>query len=111
MLCKYSLHAQKLSAQLFFLRRQKLADLQARDGALKLSHFRRVRQLGSGDVGLVDLVQLQGDPNARYAMKTLEKREMFERNKVQTHPPPSESGTAHICVIDRAVGMASHISK
>jgi hypothetical protein len=60
----------------------KLAALQKKDGALKLSHFRRVKQLGSGDVGLVDLVQVQGDPESRYAMKTLEKREMLERNKV-----------------------------
>ena len=29
-----------------------------RDGVMKLSHFRRVKQLGSGDVGMVDLVQL-----------------------------------------------------
>ena len=26
---------------------------------MKLMHFRRVKQLGAGDVGLVDLVQLQ----------------------------------------------------
>lgn len=37
----------------------KLRGLQRRDGDLKLSHFRRVKQLGSGDVGLVDLVQIQ----------------------------------------------------
>lgn len=42
-----------------------------------------MKQLGSGDVGLVDLVQLQGDADSRYAMKTLEKREMLERNKVR----------------------------
>mmetsp|Transcript_18646 Transcript_18646/g.56351 ORF Transcript_18646/g.56351 Transcript_18646/m.56351 type:complete len:723 (+) Transcript_18646:282-2450(+) len=60
----------------------KLRGLQRRDGDLKLSHFRRVKQLGSGDVGLVDLVQIQGDTDSRYAMKTLEKREMVERNKV-----------------------------
>lgn len=33
--------------------------LQASEGKLKLMHFRRVKQLGAGDVGLVDLVQLQ----------------------------------------------------
>lgn len=38
---------------------KKLRSLQASDAALKLSHFRRVKQLGSGDVGLVDLVQIQ----------------------------------------------------
>ena len=67
--------------------RLKLAALQKKDGALKLSHFRRVKQLGSGDVGLVDLVQVQGDPESRYAMKTLEKREMLERNKVLSRRP------------------------
>ncbi len=36
--------------------------IQARDGKLKLMHFRRVKQLGAGDVGLVDLVQLQARP-------------------------------------------------
>jgi hypothetical protein len=36
-----------------------LAALQQRDGRLRLMHFRRVKQLGAGDVGLVDLVQLQ----------------------------------------------------
>lgn len=61
---------------------KKLRRLQDSDVALKLSQFRRVKQLGSGDVGLVDLVQIQGDSESRYAMKTLEKREMVERNKV-----------------------------
>jgi hypothetical protein len=54
---------------------------QERDGKLRLSHFRRVKQLGAGDVGLVDLVQLQGS-GLRFAMKTLDKWEMAERNKV-----------------------------
>jgi serine/threonine protein kinase len=45
-------------------------------------HFRRVKQLGAGDVGLVDLVQLQGT-EFKFAMKTLDKYEMQERNKVQ----------------------------
>lgn len=49
---------------------------------MKLSHFRRVKQLGSGDVGMVDLVQLQGSGH-KFAIKTLDKREMQERNKVQ----------------------------
>nr|AML77624.1 putative LOV domain-containing protein [Ignatius tetrasporus] len=60
------------------------ADLRAAQeqaGRLKLSHFRRVKQLGSGDVGLVDLVTLQGTSH-KFAMKTLDKREMLERNKV-----------------------------
>lgn len=40
-----------------------------------------MKQLGSGDVGMVDLVQLVGT-NQRFALKSLEKREMLERNKV-----------------------------
>ncbi|KAK9905733.1 hypothetical protein WJX75_005338 [Coccomyxa subellipsoidea] len=50
-------------------------------GRLGLSQFRRLKQLGTGDVGLVDMVELQ-DGSGRYAMKTLEKAEMLERNKV-----------------------------
>lgn len=61
---------------------QALATIQARDSRLKLMHFRRVKQLGAGDVGLVDLVQLQGTEH-KFAMKTLDKYEMQERNKVQ----------------------------
>ena len=38
---------------------QQLMKMQEQDGKLKLMHFRRVKQLGAGDVGLVDLVQLQ----------------------------------------------------
>lgn len=38
---------------------QTLLQLQQREGQLRLNHFRRVKQLGAGDVGLVDLVQLQ----------------------------------------------------
>ncbi|KAF5836329.1 putative blue light receptor [Dunaliella salina] len=61
---------------------QELLGLQQREGKLKLMHFRRVKQLGAGDVGLVDLVQLQGT-DRKFAMKTLDKYEMQERNKVQ----------------------------
>jgi len=60
---------------------QTLLNLQEREGKLKLAHFRRVKQLGAGDVGLVDLVQLQGT-DLKFAMKTLDKWEMQERNKV-----------------------------
>ncbi|KXZ43471.1 hypothetical protein GPECTOR_89g491 [Gonium pectorale] len=60
---------------------QALLALQQKDGKLKLMHFRRVKQLGAGDVGLVDLVQLQGS-DFKFAMKTLDKFEMQERNKV-----------------------------
>nr|AML77557.1 putative LOV domain-containing protein [Stigeoclonium helveticum] len=61
---------------------QALLDLQEKEGKLKLMHFRRIKQLGTGDVGNVDLVQLQGTEH-RFAMKTLDKLEMQERNKVQ----------------------------
>lgn len=61
---------------------QALLQVQQKDGRLKLMHFRRVKQLGAGDVGLVDLVQLQGTEH-KFAMKTLDKWEMQERNKVQ----------------------------
>ena len=58
-----------------------LAAAQERDGRLRLAHFRRVKQLGAGDVGLVDLVAMQGT-GMTFAMKTLDKWEMQERNKV-----------------------------
>mmetsp|Transcript_9347 Transcript_9347/g.28515 ORF Transcript_9347/g.28515 Transcript_9347/m.28515 type:complete len:704 (-) Transcript_9347:1016-3127(-) len=61
---------------------QALMEVQQQHGRLKLQHFRKVRQLGAGDVGQVDLVQLQGT-NLKFAMKTLDKGEMYERNKVQ----------------------------
>eukprot|EP00775_Hariotina_reticulata_P006771 gene6771-6988_t len=61
---------------------QTLLQLQQQEGPLRLSNFRRVKQLGAGDVGLVDLVQLQGT-DLKFAMKTLDKWEMQERNKVQ----------------------------
>nr|AML77131.1 putative LOV domain-containing protein [Hafniomonas reticulata] len=61
---------------------QALLSVQQKAGKLGLLHFRRVKQLGAGDVGLVDLVQLQGT-EFKFAMKTLDKLEMQERNKVQ----------------------------
>ncbi|CAD7702361.1 unnamed protein product [Ostreobium quekettii] len=61
---------------------QALLNVQTNERKLKLMHFRRIKQLGSGDVGLVDLVQLQGT-SMKFAMKTLDKWEMQERNKVQ----------------------------
>ena len=36
-----------------------LAEVSKKQGKLSLSQFKRVKQLGSGDVGLVDLVELQ----------------------------------------------------
>ncbi|GAB4820055.1 hypothetical protein N2152v2_007101 [Parachlorella kessleri] len=58
-----------------------LRALVQQEGKLRLRNFSRVHQLGSGDVGLVDLVQLQGSGH-RFALKSLEKKEMLERNKV-----------------------------
>jgi PAS domain S-box-containing protein len=49
------------------------------DKKLKLHDFRRTKQLGAGDVGTVDLVTLDGQ---KFAVKSLEKQEMVERNKV-----------------------------
>ena len=46
---------------------------------IKLRDFRRTKQLGAGDVGTVDLVTMDGH---QYAVKSLEKQEMVERNKV-----------------------------
>ncbi|KAG7671346.1 hypothetical protein Ndes2526B_g02155 [Nannochloris sp. 'desiccata'] len=59
-----------------------LADAVAKEGKLRLRQFQRLRQLGSGDVGMVDLVALGGGIGPRYALKSLEKSEMVERNKV-----------------------------
>ena len=59
-----------------------LATVVAKEGKLRLRQFQRLRQLGSGDVGMVDLVSLGGGLGQRYALKSLEKREMVERNKV-----------------------------
>nr|AML77182.1 putative LOV domain-containing protein [Pseudoneochloris marina] len=59
-----------------------LEKLQQKVGELKLQHFKRVKQLGSGDVGLVDLVQIQGT-DIVVAMKTMDKAEIMERNKLQ----------------------------
>ena len=63
------------------LHRCLLQRVASEDGGLKLTHFQRIKQLGSGDVGMVDLVRLR-DTEHVFAMKTLDKREMVERNKV-----------------------------
>lgn len=52
-----------------------------KEGKLRLRLFQRLRQLGSGDVGMVDLVSL-GTAGPRFALKSLAKDEMIERNKV-----------------------------
>lgn len=46
---------------------QTLRGLQQREGQLRLNNFRRVKQLGAGDVGLVDLVQLQVNQSSSVA--------------------------------------------
>jgi serine/threonine protein kinase len=62
---------------------QALVKTQEADGKLELwKHFQSVRTLGQGGVGTVDLVQLIGSQH-RFAVKTLDKTEMLERNKVQ----------------------------
>jgi len=53
----------------------------ATPGGLQLTHFEKIKQLGTGDVGLVELVRLIGTPH-QFALKTLNKREMLQRNKV-----------------------------
>ncbi len=49
------------------------------DGKIKLHDFKRTKQLGAGDVGTVDLVCMDGH---LYAIKSLDKQEMVDRNKV-----------------------------
>lgn len=60
---------------------QALHKLQQSQGTITLKHFKRVQQLGSGDVGLVDLVRIQGS-DVMVAMKTVDKAEILERNKL-----------------------------
>lgn len=48
-------------------------------GKIKLHDFKRTKQLGAGDVGTVDLVSMDGH---KYAVKSLDKQEMIDRNKV-----------------------------
>nr|AHZ63927.1 phototropin [Percursaria percursa] len=60
---------------------QALHKLQQAQGTISLKHFKRVQQLGSGDVGLVDLVRIQGS-DVMVAMKTVDKAEILERNKL-----------------------------
>ena len=55
--------------------------MQEEHGTIELKHFKRVQQLGSGDVGLVDLVKIQGS-DVTVAMKTIDKLEILERNKL-----------------------------
>mmetsp|Transcript_8423 Transcript_8423/g.27520 ORF Transcript_8423/g.27520 Transcript_8423/m.27520 type:complete len:734 (+) Transcript_8423:625-2826(+) len=52
-----------------------------KNGQLKLSDFAKIKKLGAGDVGTVHLVELVGT-NFKYAMKSLDKKEMHDRNKL-----------------------------
>jgi PAS domain S-box-containing protein len=56
-----------------------LHEVAKKEGKLRLKNFFRSKQLGAGDVGMVDLLTLDGH---KYAMKSLEKQEMIDRNKV-----------------------------
>jgi phototropin len=71
-----------------------LNKLQQDGGTIELKHFRRVQQLGSGDVGLVDLVRVQGS-DVTVAMKTVDKLEILERNKL--HRLITEEGILGLC--------------
>ena len=53
--------------------------VERQNGKIKLHDFKRTKQLGAGDVGMVDLVTLD---NYEFAIKSLEKQEMVDRNKV-----------------------------
>lgn len=46
-----------------------LREAHQKNGDLKLSQFRRIKQLGTGDVGLVDLVELAQD-GSRYSFSS-----------------------------------------
>eukprot|EP01025_Chloroclados_australasicus_P021632 TRINITY_DN22702_c1_g1_i3.p1 TRINITY_DN22702_c1_g1~~TRINITY_DN22702_c1_g1_i3.p1 ORF type:complete len:783 (-),score=85.28 TRINITY_DN22702_c1_g1_i3:1249-3432(-) len=59
-----------------------IRQIMEKEGKISLQSFRRIKQLGSGDVGVVDLV-VMGKDDQRLAMKTLNKKEMLDRNKVQ----------------------------
>jgi PAS domain S-box-containing protein len=59
-----------------------LKKLEEKDGQIKFSHFKKIKQIGNGDVGIVTLVRIEGS-NFQVAMKSLDKWEMRERNKVQ----------------------------
>lgn len=60
-----------------------------RDGSISATHFTNPKNLGQGDVGTVRLVELKGSTGGQgrngrcqFAIKTLNKEEMVERNKV-----------------------------
>jgi hypothetical protein len=55
--------------------------VQAAGGKLEAAHFTRIKELGAGDAGKVDLVELAGTGH-QFAMKSLDKRDVLARNKV-----------------------------
>eukprot|EP01024_Parvocaulis_polyphysoides_P034245 TRINITY_DN30303_c1_g1_i1.p1 TRINITY_DN30303_c1_g1~~TRINITY_DN30303_c1_g1_i1.p1 ORF type:complete len:459 (-),score=88.11 TRINITY_DN30303_c1_g1_i1:7-1383(-) len=75
---------------------QAIKQLIEKEGKIGLQHFRRIKQLGSGDVGVVDLV-LMGKEDDRIAMKTLNKKEMQDRKSTRlnsSHEIPSRMPTS-----------------
>mmetsp|Transcript_31238 Transcript_31238/g.43292 ORF Transcript_31238/g.43292 Transcript_31238/m.43292 type:complete len:753 (+) Transcript_31238:415-2673(+) len=61
----------------------------AKEGEISAKNFNAIKSLGQGDVGTVRLVELKGSKGGKgpkgqciYAIKTLNKAEMMERNKV-----------------------------
>lgn len=65
-----------------------------RDGKISAQNFSAVKNLGQGDVGTVRLVEMKGtkggkgkDGRCVFAVKTLNKTEMIERNKVRGWHP------------------------
>eukprot|EP00897_Mesotaenium_endlicherianum_P000310 jgi/Mesen1/1027/ME000121S00104 len=61
-----------------------IKQVRAQEGRLGVKHFRLIKPLGMGDTGSVLLVELRGT-NQLYAMKTMEKETMIERNKTEKH--------------------------
>ncbi|MFS7959137.1 putative protein kinase AGC-RSK-2 family [Helianthus anomalus] len=55
--------------------------VQARDGALGLTHFRLLNRLGCGDIGSVYLAELTGT-KAYFAMKVMDKASLASRKKL-----------------------------
>ncbi|KAF8406774.1 hypothetical protein HHK36_008866 [Tetracentron sinense] len=56
----------------------------SRGEQIGLNHFKPIRALGCGDTGSVHLVELQGTGEL-YAMKSMDKSVMLNRNKTATH--------------------------
>eukprot|EP00850_Spirogloea_muscicola_P026026 SM005249S17810 [mRNA] locus=s5249:28:675:- [translate_table: standard] len=61
---------------------QALRKIKARDGRIDIHHFRPVKPLGSGDVGSVLLVELEGTGRL-FAMKAMDKVVLEQRNKTR----------------------------